>query len=124
MRRHPEKLRQAGIGPARYAELRAICRGYRDLKRDLERARMGVGDGARYSAGARGHAEAAAARVKMIEAAAEAAAGRVIAPAIIESVTQGKQPGQLRRRAPVNERDFYGMRLAFYIQLNEMLWAK
>lgn len=123
MRKHPERLKQAGIGPARYAELRAICRGYRDLKRDLERARMGIVDKRRYAAGTRGHAEAAARRVRMIEAAAREVGGETIGPALLESVTQSRQPGQLRHRAPVNDRDFYGVRLEFYIALNGRLWA-
>lgn len=136
MRKHPERLKQAGIGPARYAELRAICRGYRDLKRDLERARMGIVDRPRYTSGAWHRpdptgAEAlslachpAARRVKLIEDAAMAVAGRAVAPALLECVTQGRQYEFLRHDPCMGRTAFYRLRTDFYVALDAALWEK
>ena len=42
MRKHPSRLMAAGITPARYDELRAICRQYGELRRQLAMARAGM----------------------------------------------------------------------------------
>lgn len=135
MRNHPSRLAAAGIGPERYAELRAVCRGYRALKRDLDRARMGIVDKPRYSSGAYHRPDPtgnqalnlachpAARRVKLIEDCARAAGGRSASAALLESVTTGRNYEQLRRRPPLGKNQFYRLRQDFFVLLNEKLWG-
>lgn len=132
MRKHPKRLSEAGIGPWRYAELRAICRQYPEAKRDLERARNGIvdrrpGRGAWKQPDPTGNAAVALAAmpqarvVKLVEETAEAVADRAIAPALIKSVTWGRAFDKLRPRPPCGHNQFNSLRLAFYIELDRRM---
>ena len=44
MPKHPARLKNAGISQARYEELKAVCRQYRECRRRLELARAGIVD--------------------------------------------------------------------------------
>lgn len=133
MRRHPATLAAAGISPARYDELKNICRQYREYKRQLNLARAGVSDkkggsGAWRKPDPTGNAAVALAdhpcarRVRIIEQCAKEAAEPPIAQALLKSVTQGVSYEHLR--PPCGARQFYGMRLAFFIRLDARLWEE
>lgn len=134
MRTHPARLSEAGISPARYAELRAICRQYGEARRQLALARAGVVDRpARRSGKWRrpdptGNAAIAIAdhpaqrRVAVIERCAHRVAEPTVAGAILKSVSEGIPYGKLYRRPPIGERQFNVLRLLFYIELDRELW--
>ena len=138
MRNHPMALANEGITPERYTELRAICGQYPDYKRTLERARHGLVEDprrrrSRSSAWKQpdptGNAAAVLAdrfgwmseRVRLIEHCAREAAGSAVAPALIESVTEGRTYDALRHRPPCGRRFFYAVRLGFFVLLDVRL---
>lgn len=131
MRRHPARLAEAGISPARYAELRDICRQYREMRRSVRI--MGAYGAHRHAEVLEGRdptgntaAMAAdlpeARRARIIEQAAEAVGGKIIGMAILKSVTEGAVYRALR--PPCGERQFYEARLAFYVELDRRLWER
>ena len=109
MRKHPRALSDAGISPARYAELKSICRQYREMRRSVH---VGWPDGNR---------RAKAWRVGAIEKAAEDAGGNVIGTALLINVTEDKSYAKLE--PPCGPRQFYQMRTALFIKLDDILWA-
>ena len=129
MRKHPRMLADAGVSPARYAELRDICRQYREM-------RQAEGLVARYGhhrmflvhggSDPTGNAAVSAARlpearrVRIIDQAAADVGGRAIGNAIIKSVTMGATYARLR--PPCGERQFYQLRLTFFVELDRMMW--
>lgn len=130
MPKHPARLKNAGISQARYEELKAVCRQYRECRRRVELARAGIvdrpeGRGAWHRPDPTGNAaltladSADARRVRLIERCAEAVAEPVIAAAILKSVTEG-QPWS-RLRPPCGDKQFYILRLLFYIELDRRL---
>lgn len=130
MKRHPRMLAEAGISPARYAELRDICRQYREMRQAValmeryghHRFDMPVG-GFRDPTGNTAAWAASmpeARRVRMIEQCAADAGGKVVGRAILRSVTEGRLYSALR--PPCGERQFYKMRLTFYVELDRRLW--
>jgi len=133
MRKHPARLSAAGISPARYDELRAICRQYRECKRRVALASAGIVDRPERRAGAwhrpdpTGNAAMALAdhpdarRVKLIEQCAAAVAEPVIARAILRSVSEGLDYATLS--PPIGPRQFYITRQLFYIKLDAELSA-
>lgn len=98
MRQHPPRLKKAGISPARYAELQAICLQYGDYLNGYG-GKIGVR------------------RVRSIEAAA-----RKVAPdawhTILESVTEGRQLEALTTAPDSAQHSFYKTRLDFFIALH------
>lgn len=130
MRKHPARLAAAGITPWRYAELRAICRQYREHKRALERARLGIVDRPRRRAGAwrlpdpTGNAAIRIAdmreqkTVRLIEQSADAVAEPIVAEAIIRNVTEGVPYEHMHKRPPCGRNQFYVLCLLFYIELD------
>ena len=133
MRKHPKRLSEAGIGPARLGEMKSICRQYRAMKRTLERARQGIVDRRRSSAAWRrpdptGNAAVNIAampeqrRVRLIEQAANAVAEPVVAAAILKSVTEDVPYDKLRNRPPCGRRQFYVLVQLFFIELDALLW--
>ena len=130
MKTHPARLTDAGIGPWRYAELRAMCRQYRENKRALERARQGIIDRPRRHGGKwrlpdpTGNAAVniAAMReqraVRLIEQSAAAVAEPVVAKAIIRYVADGVPYDRMRQRPPCGRNQFYVLCLLFYIELD------
>lgn len=130
MPKHPARLKNVGISQARYEELKAVCRQYRECRRRLELARAGIvdrseGRGAWRRPDPTGNAALALAdhpdarRVALIEQCAQAVAEPVTAAAILKSVTEG-QPWS-RLRPPCGEKQFYVLRLLFYIELDRRL---
>ena len=129
MGRHPRTLRAAGISAARYQELRAICQQYDAYRRRDALARAGIEDrpegrGAWSPNDPTGNAAArladgiAARRVKAIDAAASKC-GAVMGGYVLRSVTCG---GDFKQIAPpCGRRQFYRMRLAFFVALDERL---
>lgn len=128
MKRHPRMLAEAGISPARYAELRDICRQYREMRRAVERARRGdfgrfelcmrrdpTGNTAAWTA-----SMPEARRLRIIDQCAADAGGKVVGRAILRSVTEGMDYEHLR--PPCGMRQFYQMRLAFYVAMDRRLW--
>ena len=133
MRKHPKRLSEAGIGPARLGELKNICRQYRAMKRTLENARHGIVDRRRASGAWRrpdptGNAAIniaampEARRVRLIEQSADAVAEPVVAKAILKSVTEGIPYEKLRRRPPCGRNQFYVLCRLFYIELDARIW--
>ena len=132
MRRHPARLAAAGISPARYEELKFICRQYREYKRRLNQARAGIVDrqerrsGAWHKPDPTGNAAISLAdhpcarRVQLIERCANAVAEPVLAAAILRSVSEGT--GYDRLNPPCGIRQFYILRLLFFIELDRSLW--
>ncbi len=130
MRKHPKRLSEAGIGPARLGEMKNICRQYRSMKRTLENARHGIVDRRRGRTGIwhkpdpTGNAAIniaampEARRVRLIEQSAAAVAEPVVAEAILKSVTEGISYEKLRRRPPCGRNQFYVLCLLFYIELD------
>ena len=134
MRNHPKALEREGITPARYAELRAICRQYPDNVRYLSKVRAGLedrparrgrpsawkqpdptGNAAAYNAD---RAAWEASRVQLVEGCAHAVAGPAIAPALIECVTLERSYEALRHRPPCGWKYFYKLRLLFFVLLD------
>lgn len=133
MRKHPARLSAAGISPARYDELRAICRQYREMKRRLAMAQAGIVDRPERRSGAwkkpdpTGNAAMALAdhpdakRVKLIEQCAAAVAEPVIAVALLKYVTEGRAWEYQSPRPPIGRMQFYILALLFYIELDRRL---
>ena len=133
MRKHPKRLSEAGISPARLGEMKNICRQYRAMKRALEYARQGIVDRRRPSGAWRrpdptGNAAIniaampEARRVRLIEQSAAAVAEPVVAEAILKSVTDGIPYEKLRRCPPCGRNQFYVLCLLFYIELDARLY--
>ena len=134
MRKHPKRLIEAGISPARLGEMKNICRQYRQMKRTLEYARQGIVDRRRSSVGAwrrpdpTGNAAVNIAampeqrRVRLIEQSAAAVAEPVVASAILKSVTEDVPYEKLRHRPPCGRNQFYVTVLLFYIELDARLY--
>lgn len=134
MRTHPARLSEAGISPARYAELRAICRQYGEARRQLALARAGVVDRpARRSGKWRrpdptGNAAIAIAdhpaqrRVAVIERCANRVAEPAVAGAILRYVSEGVS--YHRSQPPVGRNQFYILVLLFYIELDREMWTQ
>lgn len=128
MRKHPSRLLAAGISPARYDELRAICRQYPEYRRQLERARAGIVDRPRRRGGAwhmpdpTGNAAIHLAsmpfarRLRAIEESASAVAEPAIAEALIKNACEGVT--YYRLRPAIGERQFYVLRQLFFIELD------
>ena len=133
MRKHPARLSAAGISPARYDELRAVCRQYRECKRRLAMAHAGIVDRPERRSGAwrkpdpTGNAAMALAdhpderRVKLIEQCADAVAEPVIAAALLKYVTEGRAWEYQSPRPPIGRNQFYILALLFYIELDRTL---
>lgn len=133
MRTHPARLSAAGITPWRYAELRAVCRQYREYRRALERARQGIVDRpARRSGKWRrpdptGNAAVSIAAmpeqrmVRQIDQSAAAVAEPAVAAGIVKSVTEGIPYEKLRKRPPCGRNQFYVLVHLFYIELDARL---
>ena len=133
MRKHPARLSAAGISPARYDELRAICRQYRECKRRLAMAHAGIVDRPERRSGAwrkpdpTGNAAMALAdhpdarRVKLIEQCADAVAEPVIAAALLKYVTEGRAWEYQSPRPPIGRNQFYILALLLYIELDRTL---
>lgn len=134
MRKHPKRLSEAGISPARLGEMKNICRQYRAMKRTLEYARHGIVD-RRRSVGAwrrpdpTGNAAVnlaampEARRVRLIEQSADAVAEPVVAAAILKSVTEDVKYEKLSPRPPCGRNQFYVLCLLFYIEMDARLWT-
>lgn len=128
VRKHPARLAAAGISPARYDELRAVCRQYPEYRRQLERARAGIEDRPRRRGGAwklpdpTGNAAIHLAslpfvrRLRAIEESAAAVAEPAIAEALIKNACEGIQ--YYRLRPAIGERQFYVLRQLFFIELD------
>ncbi len=133
MRKHPARLSAAGITPARYDELRAICRQYRECKRRLAWAHAGIVDRPerRSSSWHRpdptGNTALALAdhpdarRVKLIEQCAAAVAEPVIARCLIKYVTEGKAWEYQTPQPPIGRNQFYVTAQRFFIELDRSL---
>ena len=131
MRKHPARLLAAGISPARYDELRAVCRQYPEYRRQLERARAGIVDKPRRRSGAwhlpdpTGNAAIRlaslpfAVRLRAIEESAAAVAEPAIAEALIQNACEGAT--YYRLRPAIGERQFYVLRQLFFIELDRRL---
>lgn len=134
MRKHPKRLSEAGISPARLGEMKNICRQYRAMKRTLEYARQGIVDRRRPSGAWRrpdptGNAAINVAampeqrRVRLIEQSAAAVAEPVVAAAILKSVTEDVPYEKLWNRPPCGRRQFYVLVQLFFVELDARLWA-
>ena len=134
MRKHPKRLSEAGISAPRLAELKAVCRQYRAMKRTLEYARQGIVDRRRPSGAWRrpdptGNAAINIAampeqkRVRLIEQSAAAVAEPAVAEAILKSVSEGIPYEKLRTRPPIGRNQFYVTVLLFYIELDARLYS-
>lgn len=135
MRKHPKRLSEAGISPARLGEMKNICRQYRQMKRTLEYARQWIVDRRRSSVGAwrrpdpTGNAAVNIAampeqrRVRIIEQSAAAVAEPAVASAILKSVTEDVPYEKMRRRPPCGRNQFRVMVQLFYIEMDARLWA-
>lgn len=135
MRKHPKRLSEAGISPARLGEMKNICRQYRAMKRALEYARQGIVDrrrsrGAWHRPDPTGSAAVNIAampeqrRVRLIEQSAAAVAEPVVAAAIIKSVSEDVKYEKLKPRPPIGRNQFYVTVLLFYIELDARLWKE
>ena len=136
MRKHPVRLENAGISPARYRELKDMCQQYPEYMAKIRRVRAGIVDKPRRKAGAwtqpdpTGNAAASIAdevawmeaRVKLIDMCARRAAPPAVARAIIKSATEGWSYDRLRQskayRPPCGFNQFYEAKLTFYIILD------
>ena len=133
MRKHPARLAAAGISPARYDELRAVCRQYRECKRRLAWARAGIVDRpeGRSSAWRKpdptGNIALALAdhpdarRVKLIESCAAAVAEPVVARGLLQYVTEGRAWEYQSPRPPIGRNQFYVTTQLFYIELDRRM---
>ena len=133
MRTHPKRLSQAGITPARYDELRAVCRQYRECKRRLAWARAGIVDRPERPSGKwrrpdpTGNAAMAIAdhpdarRVAMIERCANRVAEPVIARCLLKYVTEGRAWEYQSPRPPIGRNQFYVTAQLFYIELDRSM---
>ena len=133
MRKHPSRLADAGISPARYDELKAICRQYSECKRRMARARAGIVDRPERRSGAwrrpdpTGNAAVSlatnpdAARVQLIERCAAAVAEPVLARALLKYTTEGCPFEYQTPRPPIGRNQFYVLALLFYIELDRSL---
>lgn len=131
MRKHPSRLLEAGISPARYDELRAVCRQYPEYRRQLERARAGIVDRPRRRSGAwrkpdpTGNTAIQLAslpfvrRMRAIEQSANAVAVPNIAEALIKNACESMPYYQLR--PAIGERQFYVLRQLFFIELDSRI---
>jgi len=113
----------------------AVCLQYRRHKRDIRRAQAGLTDRPARRSGAwrqpdpTGNAAAGIAdatewarrRVRAVEEAAHIAGGSAIAPALIEAVTEGRCYETLKHRPPCGRRQFYAVRLGFFMILDDKL---
>ena len=133
MRKHPKRLSEAGISAARLAEMKNICRQYRQMRRTLEYARQGIVDrcrpsGAWHRPDPTGNAAINIAampeqrRVRLIEQSAAAVAEPVVAAAILKSVTEDVPYEKLRSRPPCGRNQFYVLVLLFFIELDARLY--
>ena len=134
MRNHPKRLANAGITPARYDELRAICRQYRECKRRYELVRAGVVDRPDRRSGAwrkpdpTGNAAMLIAdnpdgkRVRLIESCVNAVAEPAVAGPLLKYLTTGLAYNYMTERPPVGRNQFYILALLFYIELDRELW--
>jgi len=132
MPRHPARLTAAGISPARYEELRGICKQYREYRHRLALARAGIVDRPEKRSGAwhrpdpTGSAAVQLAdlpearRVRLIEQCANAVAEPVIAKAILRYVSEGRGY-DYRDPPPVGRNQFYILVLLFYIELDRVV---
>lgn len=129
MKRHPRTLAEAGISPARYAELRDICRQYREMRRAVSMAEhYGTHRMLTPRAGRDPTGDAAVTlatlpegrRARIIEQTATDVGGRAIGRAILMSVTDGMD--YEKARPPCGKRQFYQMRLIFFLELDRRLW--
>ena len=109
MKKHPRALSDAGISPARYDELKSICKQYLEMRRSVS---VGWPDE---------NSRVKMWRVGAIEKAAEDAGGNVIGTALLINVTEGKSYAKLE--TPCGPRQFYQMRTALFINLDDRLWA-
>lgn len=134
MRKHPKRLSEAGISPARLGEMKNICRQYRAMKRTLEYARQGIVDrrrsrGAWHRPDPTGSAAVNIAampeqrRVRLIEQSAAAVAEPVVAAAILKSVSEDVPYDKLRNRPPCGRRQFYVLVQLFFVEMDARLWA-
>lgn len=133
MRTHPTRLSDAGITPWRYAELRAICRQYRECRRALDRARAGIVDAPGHRSGAwrrpdpTGNAAIRLAGmreqrvVKAVEQSAAAVAEPAVAEAILRYVADGVPYDRMRKPPPCGRNQFYVLILLFFIDLDARL---
>lgn len=131
MRKHPSRLAAAGITPARYDELRAVCRQYPEYRRQLERARAGIVDRPRRRSGPWRLPDPTgntaihlaslpfARRMRTIEESAAAVAEPTIAEALLKNACEGVPYYHLR--PAIGERQFYVLRQLFFITLDERI---
>ncbi len=130
MKRHPKALARAGISPARYRELMAICQQYDAYRRRDALARAGIedrpeGSGAWSPNDPTGNAAArladgiAARRLRAIDDALASACGPVVGKAVLRSVSRGGNYEQIR--PPCGFAQFYAARLAFFVALDKRL---
>ena len=133
MRKHPERLSEAGIGPARLCELKSICRQYRGMKRTLENARHGIIDRRRASGAWRrpdptGNAAIniaampEARRVRLIEQSAAAVAEPVMAEAVLKCVTEDVSYEHMRKKPPCGRNQFRVIVQLFFIEMDARMW--
>jgi hypothetical protein len=129
VRRHPKRLAEAGITPARYDELRSICRQYHEYRREAAAIARGEydrrrGSGAWHQPDPTGDEALrradnfAARRVAMIEGAARTV-DRTLAPYIVKSACEGLRFEFVR--PPCGLVQFYNARLAFFVALDAAL---
>lgn len=135
MRKHPKRLSEAGIGPARLGELKNICRQYRGMKRTLENARHGVVDRRRGRSGIwhkpdpTGNAAIniaampEARRVRLIEQSAAAVAEPVIAKAVLKCVTEDVSYERMRKKPPCGRNQFRVTVHLFFIEMDARMWS-
>lgn len=133
MPKHPARLRAAGISPARYDELKAVCRQYPECRRRLAMLRAGIADRPEKRSGAwhrpdpTGNAAIAIAdcpdarRVKLIEQCAHAVAEPVVARALLKYVTAGRAWEYQSPRPPIGRNQFYVTAQLFYIELDRAM---
>lgn len=133
MRTHPKRLADAGISPARYRELQAICRQYQEMRRQVNLARAGIVEKPRRAHGWRhrvdptGNAAVAMAdhpaakRVAIIEQCAQRVAEPAVAAAILRYVAEGVS--YYRSMPPVGRNQFYILVLLFYVELDREMWG-
>lgn len=134
MHTHPKRLANAGISPARYDELRAIARQYRECKRRVAQARAGIVDRPERRSGAwrkpdpTGNAAMLLAdnpdarRVKLIESCVDAVAEPAVAGPLLRYVTTGLAYNYMDPRPPVGRNQFYILALLFYIELDRAIY--
>ena len=132
-KKHPQRMIDAGISPARYQELINVCRQYPAYVLKIRRARAGIVDRPRRKSGAwkrpdpTGNAAASIAdscawesdRVRVIERCAKEAGPPGVTGAILRSVTEGRTWEQLL--PPCGRNQFYDYRMWFYILLDNAL---